>query len=55
MRKPDSNSVQKKEVRSVKWASYERGKTRKKKLGESKVKDDSNAIRVAEGQFQIFL
>jgi SAM-dependent methyltransferase len=31
MRKPDSNSEQKEQVRSVKWASYERGKTQKKK------------------------
>ncbi len=31
MRKPDSNSVQKEEARSVKWASYERGKTKRKK------------------------
>jgi DNA modification methylase len=29
MRKPDSNSVQKEKTRSVKWASYERGKTKK--------------------------
>jgi len=31
MRKPDSNSAQKEEARSVKWASYERGKTKRKK------------------------
>jgi len=30
MRKPDSKSVGKEEARSVKWASYERGNTRKK-------------------------
>jgi len=48
MRKPDSNSVQKEEVRSVKWTSYERGKTRRKRIIESKTENDS-ALRVAEG------
>jgi len=32
MRKPDSNSVQKEKTRSVKWASYERGKTEREKI-----------------------
>ncbi len=32
MRKPDSNSVQKEKTRSVKWTSYERGKTKKEKV-----------------------
>lgn len=49
MRKPDSNSVQKGEARSVKWASYERGKTKKRKLKEPKVKNTSNATPAAEG------
>ena len=41
MRKPDSNSSQKEETRSVKWASYERGKTGRKKPAELKVKNDN--------------
>jgi len=41
MRKPDSNSSQKEETRSVKWASYERGRSKRKKLIESKVGSDS--------------
>jgi DNA modification methylase len=32
MRKPDSNSVQKEKTRSVKWSSYERGKTKKERV-----------------------
>jgi len=40
MRKPDSNSVWREETRSVKWASYERGKTQKKKP-KSKVESGS--------------
>ena len=40
MRKPDSNSIQKEKARSVKWANYERGKTKKKKLPEPKVEND---------------
>lgn len=49
MRKPDSNSVGKEEARSVKWASYERGKTRKKELRQSGVGEVSNTTQVAEG------
>jgi len=49
MRKPDSNSRKTEKPRSISWASYERGKTREKKLGKSKVKGDSSALRVAEG------
>jgi SAM-dependent methyltransferase len=48
MRKPDSNSVQKEEVRSVKWANYERGKTKRKKKIEPEAESDS-IPRVAEG------
>jgi hypothetical protein len=40
MRKLDSNSIQKGKARSVKWANYERGKTKKKKLPEPKVEND---------------
>jgi DNA modification methylase len=40
MRKPDSNSVQKEEVRSVKWTNYERGKTKRKKLLKPEVEGD---------------
>jgi DNA modification methylase len=32
MRKPDGNSVQKEKTRSVKWSSYERGKTKKERV-----------------------
>ncbi len=42
MRKPESNSMGKEEVRSVKWASYERGKSRKKKLADSKMKGNGS-------------
>jgi len=50
MRKPDSSEPEKKEKpRSVKWTSYERGKTKKRKLKEPKVKNTSNATEVAEG------
>jgi len=49
MRKPDSNSVGKEEARSVKWASYERGKTRKEELRRSKAGEVSNTTQVAEG------
>ena len=36
MRKPDVTSAKKEEARSVKWANYERGKGKKKKVPESK-------------------
>ncbi len=50
MRKPDSSKPEKGEkTRSVKWTNYERGKSKKKKATESKVNDDSDATRVAEG------
>jgi len=50
MRKPDSSKPEKGEkTRSVKWTNYERGKSGKKKAKESKVNDDSDATRVAEG------
>ena len=39
MRKPDSNSVQKEETRSVKWTNYERGETKRKKVRESRTKE----------------
>jgi len=32
MRKPDGNSVQKEKTRSVRWASYDRGKTKEEKV-----------------------
>jgi len=50
MRKPDSSKPEKGEkTRSVKWTNYERGKTKKRKLKEPKVKNTSNATPAAEG------
>jgi SAM-dependent methyltransferase len=50
MRKPDSSKPEKGEKpRSVKWTNYERGKTKKRKLEESRVKNAGNATEVAEG------
>ena len=49
MRKPDTNSVEKEEPRSVKWASYERGRTRSRKPKEPKANDASNATTLPEG------
>ena len=45
MRKPDSNnSEQKEQSRSVKWASYERGKSKRKKVRGTKAENDGTSM-----------